>query len=129
MEALIIAGGFYNIGLVIFHLLFWRLFNWDTDLESLSIVNKAIMQVLNISLIIVFVIFAYISLRHSHELVTTPLGNTLLLLMTLFWMARAAQQILFFKLVHRISRAFLLLFVTGSLLYGIPAFQSLITGF
>jgi hypothetical protein len=125
METLIIAGGFYNIGLVIFHLLFWRLFSWDTDLESLTVYNKAIMQVLNISLIIVFVIFAYISFKHSHELVTTPLGNTLLLLMALFWMARTVQQILFFKLAHWISGVFLFLFVTGSLLYGIPALQSL----
>jgi hypothetical protein len=129
MEALIIAGGFYNIGLVIFHLFFWRLFNWDTDLESLSIINKAIMQVLNISLIIVFSIFAYISFAHTHELVTTPLGNALLLLMAMFWMARAAQQIVFFKLVHWTSRAFFFLFCIGSLLYGIPALQSLLIRF
>jgi len=129
METLVITGGFYNIGLVIFHLFFWRLFSWDTDLESLTIVNRAIMQVLNISIIIVFVIFAYISFAYTHELVTTPLGNTLLLLMALFWLARAIQQILFFKLAHWISRAFLFLFITGSLLYGIPALQFLPTRF
>lgn len=39
----------------------------------------------------------------------------------LFWLARTIQQILFFKLEHAVSRAFLLLFITGALLYAVPA--------
>jgi hypothetical protein len=125
MEALIKAGGFYNIGLIIFHLMFWRIFNWGSDLASLSFLNRAIMQVLNVSLIIVFVIFAYISFAHTHELITTSLGRSLLSLVALFWLARTVQQVLFFKLAHWASWLFLLLFFSGSLLYGIPALHSL----
>jgi hypothetical protein len=60
MEALIKLGGIYNIVLVVFHLLFWRIFNWEVDLRSLTLLNRAIMQVVNLSLTFVFVIFAYI---------------------------------------------------------------------
>jgi len=100
METLIIAGGFYNIGLVVFHLLFWRIFNWDSDLRDVSALNSAIMQVLNISLILVFAIFSYVSLVYTTELLTSDLGRTLLILMALFWLARSIQQIVFFKLHH-----------------------------
>ena len=60
MEALIITGGFYNVGLIVFHLM--------------------------------------------------------------FWLARSIQQIVFYKLRHRISWAFLLLFFSAFLLYALPAF-------
>ena len=122
MEIFIKAGGYYNTGLIIFHLLFWRIFNWKQDLAQVSFLNSAVMQVLNISLIFAFVIFSYISLAHTNELLTSPLGHSLLVLMALFWLARAIQQIIFFKLHNWVSRAFLLLFLCGALLYGIPAY-------
>jgi len=34
MEALIKAGGIYNIVLVVFHMLFWHIFNWGEDLGA-----------------------------------------------------------------------------------------------
>ena len=121
MDTLIKAGGFFNIGLVLFHLSFWRLFNWNEDLKNLSFLNSAVMQVLNISITVVFVIFCYISLVHTEELLTTPLGHSLLVLMALFWLARSIQQILFFKLQHPLSLVFLLVFMAGFVLYAIPA--------
>ena len=121
METLIKAGGYYNIGLILFHLSFWRIFNWSEDLRNVSFVNGAIIQVLNISLTLVFVIFAYISLVHTDALLSTPMGNSLLILMALFWLARAAQQIVFFKLEHPLSWLFLLVFMTGCVLYAVPA--------
>ena len=121
METLIKAGGYYNIGLILFHLSFWRIFNWSEDLKRLSLLNGAIMQVLNISLILAFVIFAHISLVHTGALLNTPLGNSLLVLMALFWLARTIQQIVFFKLRHPLSWLFLLVFTTGCVLYAVPA--------
>ena len=121
METLIKAGGFYNIILVIFHLLFWRIFNWEQELRSVSSLNRSIMPVVNLSLTFVFVIFAYISLVHSTELLTSPLGNSLLILIALFWLARSLLQVIFFKLDHWLSSAFLCYFLAGAALYGIPA--------
>ena len=68
------------------------------------------MQVLNISLIFAFVLFSYISLSHTSELLASSLSQSLLVLMALFWLARTVQQIVYFKLQQRASRAFLLLF-------------------
>ena len=121
MESLIKLGGIYNIILVVFHLLFWRIFNWKEDLRTLSFLNKSIMQVINLSLILVFVIFAYISLVHTNELLSTSLGKSLLFSMAFLWFARSALQVIFFKLKHWVSVAFLFYFLVGGLLYGIPA--------
>ncbi len=123
-ETLIKLGGFYNILLIIFHVMFWRIFNWREDLKTLSFLNKAIMQVINISLTLVFAIFSYISLAHTNDLLSTPLGNALLSLIALFWFARAAQQVIFFKLKHWSSWAFMFFFVLGGVLYGVPVVYS-----
>lgn len=120
MELLIEAGGIYCIGFVLFHLLFRRIFNWDEDLRSLSGLNRAIMPVLNYSLTFVFVIFSCISLFHARELLESPLGHSLLALISLFWLLRAIEQVISFKLRHWASALFLVIFVTGAVLYGIP---------
>jgi len=121
METLIKAGGLYNLILVVFHLLFWQLFNWKDDLRSLSFNNRAIMQVVNLSLTLVFVLFAYVSLAQVDALLTTPLGKSLLVFMALFWLARCVMQVVFFRLAHWGSIAFLAFFFAGGMLYGIPA--------
>jgi len=121
MEILIKAGGVFSICFVIFHLLFWKIFHWREDLRSLSFLNRAIMQVVNLSLTFVFAIFGYLSLAHSEELLQSPLGHSLLVLIALFWLLRAVEQAVFFKLKHWGSVAFLVVFLLGSLLYGIPA--------
>ena len=121
MEALVKAGGIYCIALVVFHLMFWRIFDWREDLRSVSFLNRAIMPVLNISLTFVFCIFAYISLMHSGELLTSQRGKSLLMFMAVFWFIRAVLQVIYFKLKHWGSVAFLAYFIAGTVLYGIPA--------
>ena len=121
MEALIIIGGIYCLAFVIFHLTFWKLFNWREDLASLTFINRAVMQVLNISLTVAFFIFGYISLFHVQELQTTSLGRSLLLLISIFWLLRAIQQIIFFGLKNRLSLIFFLVFMAGFAIYLIPS--------
>jgi Na+-transporting NADH:ubiquinone oxidoreductase subunit NqrB len=126
METILIkAGGIYSFALVIFHVMFWRLFNWREDLQSLTSLNRAVMQVLNISLTGTFVIFGTISLAHTDQLLATSLGQTLLFTLALFWFIRAVQQVLFFKLRHNRSKAFFLIFLIGCVLYLVPAISTL----
>lgn len=119
-EALVIAGGIYTVALVIFHVLFWRIFNWPETLLTLNSVNKVTMQVLNISITFIFFIFAYISLAHTHDLLNTSLGRTMLLSISVLWLFRAAQQVVFYKLKHMASIGLTLYFLLGTFLYGLP---------
>jgi len=119
-EKLIIAGGLYNIALIIFHILFWRIFKWPESLGSLNSINKATIQVLNISITFIFFTFSYISLAHTQDLLNTDLGNTLLVLMSCLWLFRAIQQVIFYKLNHITSVGLTFFFLLGSSLYAIP---------
>ena len=49
METFIIAGGYYTIALIVFHMLLWRKSDCEQDLKRISFLNRATMQVLNIS--------------------------------------------------------------------------------
>jgi hypothetical protein len=122
MDTLIKTGGFYCIALIIFHLLFWKIFNWREELPRLNRLNRATLQVLNLSITFVFLLFAYLSLVHTNELLTTPLGRSLCGLIAAFWLFRAAQQIVFYQLKHWVSWSFLGLFLLGAALYGMPVF-------
>ena len=121
-EILIITGGFYTVILIIFHLLFWRVFNWPETLMLLNDTNRATMQVLNISITFIFFIFAYISFLHTDELLNTQLGNSLLVLIACLWLFRAVQQVLFYELKHKVSVGLTLFFLIGAPLYGVPVF-------
>lgn len=116
-ETLLNIGGVFNVAFAIFHLLFWRIFRWKEELANLSFVNRAIVQVLNLCLTFVFVIFAYLSFIHPRELFAPGLGRSLVALMAAFWLLRAIEQVVFFRLRHWASWAFFAAFLGGSGIY------------
>ena len=118
---LVLLGGVYHVGLIIFHLFFWRIFNWPESINSLNKVNKSTIQVLNITITFIFVIFSYISFFHTYELLNTILGKSILMFLSILWIFRAIQQVLFYKLKHKLSIFLTAYFIFGGLLYGIPA--------
>jgi hypothetical protein len=119
-ETLVVAGGVFSAAFAVFHLFFWKLFRWKTDLATLTSLNRAIVQILNLCLTFVFVVFAYLSLMHSVELLATKLGNSLLFLIAVFWYLRAVEQVLFFGLRRPLSIMFFVLFLVGGSLYAVP---------
>jgi hypothetical protein len=120
MRTLIIVGGFLWLGFFVFHVFFWKLFDWKHDLNSLTPVNKAIMQVLNLCLMLCFLIFGYVSIVQADELLTTSLGKTLIIGMVLFGVFRAVEQVIFFDLKHIRSKIVLFVALIGTTIYLIP---------
>lgn len=119
-EILIISGGIFNIAFAVFHLLFWKIFNWQSDLRNLTFINRNIMQILNLCLTFTFLIFAYLSLFHTEELLSTSLGHSILVLISIFWLLRALEQVWFFTLKKSVSIAFFVFFLFGATIYAIP---------
>lgn len=115
MRTLIQIGGMLWVICFVFHIFFWRLFDWRRDLESVMVVNKSIIQVLNLCLMLCFLIFAYISLLQTDELLSTSLGKSLIAGMALFGIFRFAVHFFFFDL--RLARSKVVLF--GALLIGV----------
>jgi hypothetical protein len=118
--SLILAGGIFNIGFAVFHLLFWKVFHWKEDLAFLTSVNRSIMQILNLCLILLFLVMAYVSFFHTQEMLSTPLGNTLLAAFSLFWLLRMVEQIAFFRTRQTASLIITLVFFGGCCLYALP---------
>lgn len=125
MRFLIIIGGFFWIAVFIFDCFFWKIFKWNRDLGNLTPVNRAIMQVLNLSLMCCFLIFAFVSIYHADELITTGLGRSLLAGMAIFGVLRAIEQVIFFDLRPLMSRVFLVLVIVCTALYLVPLIGAL----
>lgn len=119
-EQLILLGGAFNLALALFHACFWRLFRWPTELAKLTSLNRAVMQVMNLCLMTVFLAFAYVSFAHTAELLQTPLGRSLTLLIAIFWFLRALEQPVFFGVRKPLSVVFFVVFGTGGALYALP---------
>lgn len=122
---MILFGGVFHLGIAIFHLFFWRIFRWKEDLDSLTHVNRAIVQILNLCLTFLFFVMAYVSFFHPAELLAPPLGRTILISIALFWMMRLMLQVVFFGVRHPLSILFIGLFLIGALLYLIPLMLSI----
>ncbi|MBI5463975.1 MAG: hypothetical protein HY966_03345 [Ignavibacteriales bacterium] len=119
-ETMIIVGGFFNLAFAIFHLMFWQLFRWKEDLVSLTFINRSVMQILNLCLTFVFLVMAYVSFVHRSELIQTSLGQTILAAFSLFWFLRMVEQMIFFGVKNKVSVAFTLVFLLGSVIYLVP---------
>ncbi len=116
-EKLLLIGALFHLAFVAFHLLFWKLFDWVQDLKKLSHINKSVMQILNLRLIFVFLIFAYISYFNANEMLNSKLGLTMIAAIALFWGFRSVEQIIYFGIKNLASNILLLLFLFGTALY------------
>ncbi len=112
---LLICGGVINLLLAGFHISFWKIFNWPESLFSLSPVNLGIMQVINIHLAFVILVFAYISIFCYRELLSTKLGKSIVVSIILFYILRGVNQLIFWDIAMPNSAliALFCLFVAG----------------
>src|SRR5215212_1958378 len=85
---LVFICGIYSLAFAIFHILFWRIFDWKNDLKKLSVVNRAIIQIANTRLIYLFMFVAFVCFFYPKELVATRLGNVFLMGVSIFWLGR-----------------------------------------
>jgi len=97
-KILLATGGVLQILLAAFHGSFPWLFNWQSDLSSVSNTNRAILYTANLWIILSLAAFAYISLIHWKDLQGTRLGQTLLFSMGLMWVVRAYADIAYFRI-------------------------------
>lgn len=118
------AGGVFHVAFALFHLGFWRLFDWREQLPRLGFVNRQVVQILNLCLTFIFLAFAWVSFVHADALLDSDLGATLLAIIALFWLLRAVEQAWFFGLSNGASIGFFLAFVGGGALYGVALLMS-----
>ncbi|HMS42972.1 MAG TPA: hypothetical protein PKE69_22275 [Pyrinomonadaceae bacterium] len=121
MKILIHIGGIYCLTFAIFHLAFWKLFDWKNDLPKLKSVNRGVIQVLNLRLTYVFIVVAFISFFFADDLINTKLGNVILASISIFAFMRAIEQLIFWK-IEKIGIAFFFIFLIGAGIFAVPLF-------
>lgn len=121
MKNLIYIGGIYCLIFAIFHLAFWKLFDWKNELPKLKSVNRGVMQVLNLRLTYVFIVVAFISFFFADDLINTKLGNVILGSISIFALMRAIEQLIFWK-IEKIGIAFFFVLLFGAGIFAIPLF-------
>jgi hypothetical protein len=97
-KSLLIIGGVINFLLAIFHFSFWKIFNWPESLHLLSPTNQGIMQVLNIHIGYVALIFTYVSFFCHRELLSTKLGKSIISSIIIFYVLRGINQLIFWEI-------------------------------
>lgn len=117
----LVAGGILNLLLAVFHMLFPWIFAWGKDLQAVSNVNKAILYTFQSVMVFVLVAFAYLSIVHRTDLVTTRLGRSVLFLIGIVWLIRAVAEVVFFRLGADGAVWRLALFLVIAAVYLLPA--------
>jgi hypothetical protein len=119
--ALVLAGGVYHLFFGFFHAAFWKMqfFNWREELPAMSPVNRFVIQGMNIAVITFMFLIAYVSMRHTEELLMTPLGRTILTGTAIFWLVRLIVE---FALKERgaAKPVLVIAFLFGVILYMLP---------
>ena len=120
MKNLIFIGGIYHAGFAVFHLLFWKIFSWRENLKPLNIINRGVIQILNLRLIYIFLVIAFLSFFFNAALLSSKLGNAILIGISMFWLMRAVEQIIFFGWRKKASALIFLIFLLGAVIYICP---------
>lgn len=119
-ELVIYLCGLYSLGFAIFHMFFWRLFRWSTDLQNISKANKAIIQIANLRLIYIFLFMSFICFFFTQDLYTTGLGKAFLTGSSLFWLGRTIEQFIFLRINRLVVHLLTFFFIAGMILFLLP---------
>lgn len=112
--------GIYNLLLAIFHLFFWKIFNWESELKKLHFSNRAIMQILNLRLITVFLLISFIYLFYAQEVVNSELGYVIIVGTGIFWLGRTIEQFVFFNFKSKRVNMLTIVFLLGTIIHFLP---------
>lgn len=96
----VLLCGLYSLSFAVFHLQFWRIFRWKTELAKLSVPNRAIMQIFNTRIIYLAVFVAFVCFFYPDDLLETRLGTVFLVGFSLFWLGRFLEQFIFLRKVN-----------------------------
>ncbi|MDB5133589.1 MAG: hypothetical protein JWP37_192 [Mucilaginibacter sp.] len=92
MELNLKIAGAFLIVVALMHAIFPKRFNWEVELNSLSLMNKQMMQVHTFFVAFTVFLMGLLCLTSSNDLVKTQLGNKLALGLGIFWVIRLIIQ-------------------------------------
>jgi hypothetical protein len=119
-KVLILIGSLVNLLFSLMHLTLGKALNWSETLSCLTLGNRATIYTLNVHLAFTCLIFAYVSLFHRKEMLTTGIGRAMTAAIGLCYLLRAVNQVIYNGLSAPGTLFGVILFLLVSLLYMIP---------
>jgi hypothetical protein len=122
----IYLGGAFTLIMAIFHTRYYRMFNWKTDFDKVTVLNARIIYTIHLALLLLFFMLGIISIVNARELARSiGLALGLNLLFSAFWLWRLIWQFAYFKREKRqkiplIGIILIFLFVFLFITYLIP---------
>ncbi len=116
----IYLSGIFNLIVAVFHILFWKIFNWKVTLDKGTKANKAVTQLMNVNLIYLFLAMGFIYLNYANELSNSKIGKIILIMYAGFWVVRFIQQFIFVKIKGNFVIGLTFLFLIGAIFHLIP---------
>ena len=89
-KALLYIGGTITLCFALFHLYFWKLFNWQEELVKLSPENQGIMQMLNVVSVYTVLFAAFISFYLARVKVFLFLEKAVIIFIAGYYLLRIA---------------------------------------
>jgi hypothetical protein len=84
--------GILLIILALVHAIFPKYFNWKNELQSLSLINRQMMEVHTLFVALTVFLMGVLCFTSAEELVKTSLGKKISLGIALFWLIRLVIQ-------------------------------------
>ena len=125
----IVIGGLLSLAMAFSHSRFYVAFNWKEEFANISLKNQRILYTIHLALLLLFLVFAILSLANISELSrATGLAFGLLCTYSLFWLWRAIWQVIYFRPPKHMDKVkkpliyyvMLILFVLLFFSYSIP---------
>ncbi len=92
MEIHIRIIGALMVALAFVHVVFPKYFGWKEELNSISLINKEMMEVHTFFIALVVFLMGLLCLTSTTELISTKLGKTITLGLGIFWIIRLFIQ-------------------------------------
>ncbi|MFL6588410.1 MAG: hypothetical protein ACJ8GV_16205 [Luteimonas sp.] len=120
---MILFCGLHSATFALFHLGFWRLFDWPRTLQTTTRPNRAIVQIANAQLVWVFGAVALLCFVMPGDIVNNPLGRAMLAGMAGFWWLRLVLQFVWLRLQHPLVHVLSATFLIGAVLFTVAALR------
>ncbi len=119
-------AGCISLLFVVFHLLFYPMFNWENTLNGLSSVNRAIFLTYHAICILMLFFMGIIPLFQTKALLGSSVKYSILSLFSLFYLIRIVAEFTLFG-ISSSSLAILIMCLVPMVFYAIPLFSKQMT--
>jgi hypothetical protein len=124
VKVLLMIGGFIHLLLAVSHIALGKALKWPESISCLDAMNEGMIQIFNINIVFIMLIIFIASIFFYKDLVSTKLGNAILIAIATHALLRATNEIIFFGTKELPSIILVSVCIIIAILYLLPLFSA-----